>query len=135
MVVQIWYNIILSVHCLCCQSNSSVFVAHFHKSSICFSIPPKMLKKRNFTILLIQHNEHETCFTYTMYSLGWHTVDATPPIVHQGFTTVCPPVTVVPASRAESLNSKDIGYLTYTIKNILWNKLFTIKFALLLVST
>ncbi|CAK9814757.1 hypothetical protein ANTPLA_LOCUS8330 [Anthophora plagiata] len=42
--------------------------------------------------------------TYTMYSFGWQTVEATPPIVHQGLTTVCPPVTVVPASKAESLN-------------------------------
>jgi len=52
-----------------------------------------------------------------MYSLGWHTVDATPPIVHQGFTTVCPPVTVVPASSAESLKStKTFGVLCTPLK-------------------
>lgn len=44
--------------------------------------------------------------TYTIYSLGWHTVVATPPIVHHGLTTVWPPVTAVPASRAESWGRK-----------------------------
>ena len=42
-------------------------------------------------------------------SLGWQTVVATPPIVHQGFMTVCPPVTVEPASRAQSLNPRIIS--------------------------
>ena len=42
--------------------------------------------------------------THIMNSLGWHTVVATPPIVHHGFMTVCPPVTVDPDSRAQSLN-------------------------------
>lgn len=48
-------------------------------------------------------NFEKGLYTHTMYSFGWHTVEATPPMVHQGLTTVCPPVTVVPASRAESL--------------------------------
>ena len=39
-----------------------------------------------------------------MNSFGWQTVVATPPMVHQGFMTVCPPVTVDPASSAQSLN-------------------------------
>jgi hypothetical protein len=39
-----------------------------------------------------------------MNSLGWQTVVATPPTVHQGFITVCPPVTEQPASNAQSLN-------------------------------
>jgi hypothetical protein len=41
--------------------------------------------------------------TYIMNSFGWQTVVATPPTVHQGFITVCPPVTEQPASRAQSL--------------------------------
>jgi hypothetical protein len=39
-----------------------------------------------------------------MNSLGWQTVVATPPMVHQGFITVWPPVTVELASKAQSLN-------------------------------
>jgi hypothetical protein len=39
-----------------------------------------------------------------MNSLGWQTVVATPPTVHQGFITVWPPVTEQPASNAQSLN-------------------------------
>ena len=42
--------------------------------------------------------------TYMMNSLGWQTVVATPPMVHQGFITVWPPVTVELASKAQSLN-------------------------------
>jgi hypothetical protein len=41
--------------------------------------------------------------TYIINSLGWQTVVATPPTVHQGFMTVWPPVTEQPASRAQSL--------------------------------
>jgi hypothetical protein len=36
-------------------------------------------------------------------SFGWHTAEATPPMVSQGFKTVWPPVTDVPASAAQSL--------------------------------
>merc|ERR1712172_77727 len=38
-----------------------------------------------------------------MNSLGWQTVVATPPMVHQGLITVWPPVTVELASKAQSL--------------------------------
>lgn len=72
--------------------------------------------------------QHKACFTYTMYSLGWHTVDATPPTVHQGFTTVCPPVTVVPASRAESLsNTKKscVHHYKYSMNQNIHNKSYT----------
>ena len=33
---------------------------------------------------------------YMMNSLGWQTVEATPPMVHHGFITVWPPVTEQP---------------------------------------
>lgn len=42
--------------------------------------------------------------SYMMNSFGWQTVVATPPITTQGLSTVCPPVTDVPASSDASLN-------------------------------
>ena len=51
-------------------------------------------------------------------SLGWQIVVATPPIVHHGFMTVCPPVTVVPASRAQSYISNIITLDRSGIKKI-----------------
>lgn len=50
--------------------------------------------------------------TYMINSLGWQTVVATPPIVHHGFMTVWPPVTVEPASRAQSLKPLIISGMT-----------------------
>ena len=47
-----------------------------------------------------------------MNSLGWQTVVATPPIVHHGFITVCPPVTVELASKAQSLKPRIINGTT-----------------------
>ena len=48
-----------------------------------------------------------------MNSFGWHTVVATPPMVIQGFSTVCPPFTLVPASSAVSWDKKEksVGHL------------------------
>ena len=43
-----------------------------------------------------------------MNSFGWQTVVATPPMVHHGFMTVCPPVTVELASKAQSLKPRII---------------------------
>ena len=40
--------------------------------------------------------------TYIMYSESEQTAVATPPIMHQGLTTVSPPVIEVPASAAQS---------------------------------
>lgn len=40
---------------------------------------------------------------YMINSFGWQTVVATPPITTQGLSTVCPPVTDVPASSDASL--------------------------------
>lgn len=44
------------------------------------------------------------CCSHMINSFGWQTVVATPPITTQGLTTVCPPVTDVPASSDASLN-------------------------------
>ena len=40
------------------------------------------------------------------YSPAEQMVVATPPMTGQGFSTVCPPVTVVPASKHASLNPR-----------------------------
>lgn len=57
--------------------------------------PSKVYEQNNFI-------KTKNQVTYTINSLGWHTVVATPPIVHQGFITVWPPVTDVLASSAAS---------------------------------
>merc|ERR1719470_649217 len=44
-----------------------------------------------------------TALSGIMNSFGWQMVVATPPMVHQGFITVWPPVTVELASKAQSL--------------------------------
>lgn len=48
-------------------------------------------------------------------SLGWQTVVATPPITTQGLSTVCPPVTDVPASSDASLNPWMINGMTLSL--------------------
>lgn len=48
-------------------------------------------------------------------SLGWQTVVATPPITTQGLSTVCPPVTDVPASSDASLNPWMISGMTLSL--------------------
>merc|ERR1719412_1315941 len=53
-----------------------------------------------------------TALSGMMNSFGWQMVVPTPPMVHQGFITVWPPVTVVPASRAQSLNPLIIKGMT-----------------------
>ena len=50
-----------------------------------------------------------------MNSLGWHTVVATPPMTTQGLSTVCPPVTDVPASSDASLNPWLINGITLSL--------------------
>lgn len=45
---------------------------------------------------------------YIINSFGWQTVVATPPIIIQGLTTVCPPFTLVPASSAQSWKEETI---------------------------
>ena len=54
-------------------------------------------------------------FSYMMNSLGWQTVVATPPITTQGLSTVCPPVTDVPASSDASLNPWIISGMTLSL--------------------
>merc|ERR1719427_1289747 len=53
-----------------------------------------------------------TALSGIMNSFGWQMVVPTPPTVHHGFITVWPPVTVVPASRAQSLNPRMISGTT-----------------------
>lgn len=48
-------------------------------------------------------------------SLGWQTVVATPPITTHGLSTVCPPVTDVPASSDASLNPWMISGITLSL--------------------
>lgn len=48
-------------------------------------------------------------------SLGWQTVVATPPITTQGLSTVCPPVTDVPASSDASLNPWMMSGMTLSL--------------------
>lgn len=52
---------------------------------------------------------------HMMNSLGWQTVVATPPSTIQGFTTVWPPVTEVPASSAASLKPWIISGITLSL--------------------
>lgn len=52
---------------------------------------------------------------YMMNSLGWQTVVATPPITTQGLSTVCPPVTEVPASSDASLKPWMISGMTLSL--------------------
>ena len=52
---------------------------------------------------------------YMINSFGWQTVVATPPITTQGFSTVCPPVTDVPASSDASLNPWMIRGMTLSL--------------------
>lgn len=64
----------------------------------------------------VKENQHVTeTHSYMMNSLGWHTVVATPPITTQGLTTVCPPVTDVPASSEASLNPWMISGMTLSL--------------------
>ena len=53
--------------------------------------------------------------TYMINSLGWQTVVATPPKTIQGFNTVWPPVTDVPASSAASLKPCIIRGITLSL--------------------
>ena len=53
--------------------------------------------------------------TYMINSLGWQTVVATPPKTIQGFSTVWPPVTDVPASSAASLKPCIIRGITLSL--------------------
>ena len=53
-----------------------------------------------------------------MNSLGWQTVVATPPIVSQGLSTVCPPVTDVPASSARSYKCNISVYLMTGVRTL-----------------
>lgn len=48
-------------------------------------------------------------------SLGWQTAVATPPITTHGLSTVCPPVTDVPASSDASLNPWMISGITLSL--------------------
>lgn len=56
-----------------------------------------------------------TKIAHMMNSLGWQTVVATPPSTIQGFTTVWPPVTDVPASSAASLKPWIISGITLSL--------------------
>ena len=53
--------------------------------------------------------------SHMINSLGWQTVVATPPITTQGLSTVCPPVTDVPASSDASLNPWMISGITLSL--------------------
>ena len=51
----------------------------------------------------------------------WQMVVATPPMVHQGFITVWPPVTVVPASSAQSLKPRMMSGTTTSLSfSVIW---------------
>lgn len=71
------------------------------------------------TLLFKYRMNHGIVFSgissHMMNSFGWQTVVATPPITTQGLSTVCPPVTDVPASSDASLNPWMISGITLSL--------------------
>lgn len=67
------------------------------------------LKRMNHGIVFCGISSH------MINSFGWQTVVATPPITTQGLSTVCPPVTDVPASSDASLNPWMISGITLSL--------------------
>lgn len=109
--------------------NYAKFVQIYNHTDVPQTIWHVYSKLRGLYVLSGERNDYWLawywlCFqktTHMMNSFGWQTVVPTPPMVNQGFNTVCPPVTDVPASSAKSWMAKSehfIFFLEFCIRYI-----------------